>query len=258
MSVTSLHGISVGKKSVAPTNHFYDKHNPPAGMETQFWFWCAQDDEGGVILIDQGCNQEIVDEMKIPFQMKLGPQHMLEALEIRPEDVRHVILTHLHWDHFAGDFIYPNATYHVHEKELQHLTGKLMRFPLYSQHYYLPAAKKLLDLLYSGKLKVISDDAGKINEDVEYVRLGGHTPGLMAVVIKNKDKNYIICSDVLPRYQNLEECIACGIHYNVTEALEAQEKIKEIASTSETVLPGHDPLIVEKFPVVQEGIVKIF
>ena len=180
---------------------------------TQFFFWCILDEKEGPILVDQSFTQRCLDEMKIPYQVKEGPLELLDRINVRPEDVRHVILSHLHWDHYAGDEFYPNARYHVHQKELEYVTGPLMRFTTYAQHYNFKAIEHLLHLHFSGRVHLVQDEREEICEGITCLRTGGHTPGLMSVAVETEGGTKIICSDVVPRYRNISEMTPYGIHY---------------------------------------------
>jgi len=49
-------------------------------------------------------------------------------LGYNPEDVRHVVLTHMHFDHCGGLRDFPDATVHVHQREHQAFRGRPRQF----------------------------------------------------------------------------------------------------------------------------------
>lgn len=90
--------------------------------------------EQGLVLVDTGLGTEAVQfppkhtpkHTSAFFQAVIGPKnvvsetalHQIEALGFRPDDVRHIVLTHLDSDHAGGLPDFPNATVHVFEDEL--------------------------------------------------------------------------------------------------------------------------------------------
>lgn len=254
MPPTALYALSFGKKPVNPANHYYGMPTPPQNLYTQFYFWCILDDQKGPILVDQGCTEVTVREMGIAPCLSAHPLERLRGVGVAPEAVRHVILSHLHWDHYAGDDFFPNAVYWLHAREFAHVTGPLMRFATYSQHYWRPAIEKIRTLHAEGRCRLIDGESHSPVPGVECRRSGGHSPGLLSVVVQGRQGAKIICSDVAPRYDNLEKGIPCGIHYDVTEALTAVEQMG--AETGS--LPGHDPLLTERFPETAPGAYRIF
>lgn len=257
MSSRTIYALTAGQKPVVITNHFYMRPDIKESLCTQFFFWCIMDEKEGPILVDQSFTQRCLDDMKIPYQVKEGPLELLDRIGVRPEDVRHVILSHLHWDHYAGDEFYPNARYHVHQKELEYVTGPLMRFTTYAQHYNFKAIEHLLHLHFSGRVHLIQDEREEICEGITCLRTGGHTPGLMSVAVETTGGTKVICSDVVPRYRNISEMTPCGIHYDVTEALQALETVSRMTRSVDDILPGHDPAITERYPQVAPGAFRI-
>lgn len=252
-----MFAISVGKKPVVPINHFYMRPDLAPPMFTQFYFWCIVDEKHGVILVDQSFTKQCLEEMRIDFDLRAHPLELLKSINIRAEDVRHVILSHLHWDHYAGDDFFPNARYYVHQKEIEYVTGPLMQYRTYSQHYSFKAVEKLLHHLFTGRASLLQDDCESPLEGVTCLRTGGHTPGLMSVAVAMQSGTKVICSDVAPRYQNIAEMTPCGIHHDVTEALHALEKLSQRAGCLENILPGHDPALTERYEETAPGVYHI-
>ena len=192
MSSRTIYALTAGQKPVVITNHFYMR------LCTQFFFWCILDEKEGPILVDQSFTQRCLDEMKIPYQVKEGPLELLDRINVRPEDVRHVILSHLHWDHYAGDEFYPNARYHVHQKELEYVTGPLMRFTTYAQHYNFKAIEHLLHLHFSGRVHLVQDEREEICEGGRpYAR-----PDVRGGGDRRRDEDHLQrCRPALPEHQ---------------------------------------------------------
>lgn len=55
----------------------------------------------------------------IPYAPEETAIHQLEKAGISPTDVKHIILTHLHFDHAGGISDFPWAKIHLHKRELE-------------------------------------------------------------------------------------------------------------------------------------------
>jgi glyoxylase-like metal-dependent hydrolase (beta-lactamase superfamily II) len=96
-------------------------------------------DAHGLVLIDTGYGLRDVDHphrppspritktMRSLLNIKLREQEtairQVEALGFSPQDVRHIVLTHLDFDHAGGLEDFPQATVHLMDKEYSAATG---------------------------------------------------------------------------------------------------------------------------------------
>jgi glyoxylase-like metal-dependent hydrolase (beta-lactamase superfamily II) len=94
----------------------------------------------GLVLIDTGFGTQDVREphprlskffhamLNIQFRMEETALHQVKALGFDPGDVRHIILTHLDFDHAGGIEDFPNARVHVMEAERESAERKRRGF----------------------------------------------------------------------------------------------------------------------------------
>lgn len=258
MAIKEIYAMSVGGGPVPTVNHFYFRPDMEPRTFSRHFFWVLKDENGDVTLVDTGYFPECLEELNLSqFTYDNKPEELLKRINIKPEDVKNVILTHLHWDHWCGEDIFPNADYYVHADEIVYVNGPLMRFRTYARHYNFKGVQKFLELLHSGRVHQLTGDRQTILPSIEGVRFGGHTPGLLGVVVDMEDGKRVITSDVAPRYGNVAEITPPGIHYDVTEALDALEAIKKEAENNlDHVIPCHDPDILKK-PEIAPGVFKV-
>ena len=93
----------------------------------------------GLVLVDTGPGLDdyarkpgIVRAFQVTTIVPLDPKetavHQVARLGYRPEDVRHIVLTHMHFDHCGGLPDFPHATVHVHRREYEAFTGPPRRW----------------------------------------------------------------------------------------------------------------------------------
>jgi len=90
----------------------------------------------GPLLIDTGPGLEdyarppaILRLFQVITRVAMDPQEaavrQVARLGYQPEDIRHILLTHMHFDHCGGLPDFPWATVHVHQRELDAFRGRL-------------------------------------------------------------------------------------------------------------------------------------
>ena len=69
---------------------------------------------------------------RVMFSLRFDPQqaavHQVQQLGYDPRAVRHIILTHMHFDHCGGLPDFPWAKVHVHRREYESFTGQARRW----------------------------------------------------------------------------------------------------------------------------------
>jgi glyoxylase-like metal-dependent hydrolase (beta-lactamase superfamily II) len=78
-------------------------------------------------------------------------------------------------------------------------------------------------------------------------RLGGHTKGLQCVRVATERGSVVLASDASHFYAHLEQRRAFPILYDIGELLDGYDTLERLASSREHIIPGHDPLVLERF-----------
>jgi glyoxylase-like metal-dependent hydrolase (beta-lactamase superfamily II) len=85
-----------------------------------FYFWLIHG-EGRHVLIDSGISP---DQVEFPhYGVDAHPRDLLARLDVRPEDIGRVILTHFHFDHIGNVGLFSSAWFTVARAELDFWTG---------------------------------------------------------------------------------------------------------------------------------------
>jgi len=161
-------------------------------------------------------------------------ENALNKIGVRCEDVDILIVTHLHWDHSAGNGLFLNAKIIVQEEELRAARSP---FPI-NVHAYIKEIVEDIDYT------VISGDQ-EIAKGVKVFLTPGHTYGLQGVLVEAEKKRYFIASDTFGFFKNLETepPLISGIYVDLKKYYES---LRKISNLSAFVLPGHDFRVFEK------------
>jgi glyoxylase-like metal-dependent hydrolase (beta-lactamase superfamily II) len=153
----------------------------------------------------------------------------LQASDIRPGDIRHVILSHLHFDHCLNLPLFQNARVYLSRAELDYVrqvtAGKARDFSIPD---FWPA------LLDKREVRVVDDDL-RISPTKRLKVLPGHTPGSMAMFCDDP-RSVAVCGDVI---KNAWEAVT-GKAGMALAGDAASASIKNILNDFSILIPGHD------------------
>jgi N-acyl homoserine lactone hydrolase len=175
-------------------------------------------------------------------EQEIGPQ--LQALGIRPSDVRWVVMTHLHTDHAGGLHHFQSNEILVTRAELAYASGFRGRLRGYVANRRWPRwfEPTLLDLEpepvgpFPQSLRLT--DAG----DVTLVPLPGHTPGQIGVLVDEGDRAVLLAGDASYTQELMLRGIADGVGADDDAERLTHERIRDFAASMSTVyLVAHDP-----------------
>ncbi len=65
---------------------------------------------------------------RVPMDADEAAFRQVDRLGFNPDEVRHIVLTHMHFDHCGGLGDFPEATVHVHQRELEAFMGRPEQF----------------------------------------------------------------------------------------------------------------------------------
>ena len=84
-------------------------------------------------------------------------------------------------------------------------------------------------------------------------RLGGHSRGLQCVRVETANGPLVLASDVAHFYENFLERKPFPIVVDVEDSLKAFTLLETLVEATARVIPGHDPLVCERFPLLGAG-----
>ncbi len=180
----------------------------------------------------------------------------LAAIGIDPAAVRDVIVSHMHYDHAGNHDLFPQARYHLQDEEMAYCTGRAMCHHVIRAPFDARDVQAMVGRLFAGRV-VFHDGVSEFAPGITLHRVGGHTRGLQVVRVRTRRGWVVLASDAAHFYANWQQRRPFPILDSVPAYLNAFGIIERLASSPAHVIPGHDPLVLARYPAARTGIADI-
>jgi glyoxylase-like metal-dependent hydrolase (beta-lactamase superfamily II) len=108
---------------------------------------------------------------------------------------------------------------------------------------------KMVRNVYSGRV-IFHDGDAEIAPGVTLHKIGGHSRGLQCVRIVTEAGPVVLASDSAHFYENFEMGKVFPIVVDVEDVLKGYSRMEGLAGSRRRVVPGHDPLVVQRYPAL--------
>jgi N-acyl homoserine lactone hydrolase len=160
---------------------------------------------------------------------EIGPQ--MRAMGLDPNDVRWVLLTHLHTDHAGGLAHFPHAEHLLGRREYENDTGAMGMLRGF-----------LIDMQPQPVAPFPSSYPVTQAGDVLFVPTPGHTPGHLSVMVTISEVTYFLAGDASYTQALM---LAEQIDGVSTDRITARQTLVQVhafcRATPTVYLPAHDP-----------------
>lgn len=249
--VHEIYALHIGdKQSTRSEFLFRDSSHRP--LTISFYIWLVL---GGPepLLYDVAFDAEQARERKL--HVYNDRTALLASCAVEPDELNTIVMSHLHWDHWAGYGLFPKATFLVQRDEIAFWHGPAARHKLITSSASLAALDAVTSLCAAGRVRELDGTRTALWPGVEIVPLPGHTPGLQALLIETVRGPVMLASDALHYLENYQQRRPVQVTMNFPQALDAYDTIA--ALVGDDVVGGHDPLDQTRFPSTAPGIYRV-
>jgi glyoxylase-like metal-dependent hydrolase (beta-lactamase superfamily II) len=247
-----IYAVRYAHRKCTTSEAFYgDYHKGPMTMDYFVW---ALTNGTETVVVDLGFTEAVGTRRGRQFLR--DPGKGLAEIGVEAASVKHVILSHFHYDHVGNYALFPNATFYVQDSEMAFYTGRHAALPAFRHSVEVDDVCALIRLNYDRRMQFV-DGSREIVPGIAVHHVGGHTAGMQIVTVAHARGQAVVASDASHYYRNFEEGIPFNTLQDLPRMYSAFAKIRELASSQDLVLPGHDPLVLERLKRVGDGIVEM-
>jgi glyoxylase-like metal-dependent hydrolase (beta-lactamase superfamily II) len=245
-----VYAIRYATREARRTEHFIggDPHDAPMPMD--YFVWLARNG-ARVVLIDTGFTSEVAEQRRRTFLR--CPIESLALLDVDPGEVRDVVQTHLHYDHVGNFHKLPAARFHLQEAELAYATGRYMRYKQIAKSFEVEDVVGMVRLNFKGRVELHTGEQ-RLAPGLVLLPAPGHSAGLQMVRLDTRRGPLVVASDVAHYYENIETERPFTTLLHLGQMLDGYRRLRLMAEGGDHVVPGHDPLVMERHPPARPGL----
>jgi glyoxylase-like metal-dependent hydrolase (beta-lactamase superfamily II) len=251
-----VYALSYGVFSGFPVSALLAGADKDRKIDLQMMIWLVKGPGGRNILVDTGCYHESVVKGK-GIKNLIKASEAIAKLGLSATDITDVIITHMHWDHADGMDLFPNAKIWIQKDEYVYYTG--LAWQSGGKHGGIEPddVLTLLKLNMDHKVNLVDGDNVEIIDGIKVYTGGRHTFASQYVGVRTTSGTVVVASDNMYLYENLEKHLPIAQTFDPDSNLKAQDRMKQIASRPDLIVPGHDPEVFVRFPKPGNGVARI-
>jgi len=237
--------------------HFLNKDrvvDPEASMPMDYFVWLIRN-QSRAVLVDTGFSEPVGTRRGRTYLR--SPADALTLLDVSPEAIENIVITHMHYDHSGTVRDFPNANLHLQERELRWVTSSEMFERSAQGSFETDDVVNVIRGLYDRRLQ-LHEGGWEFAPGINVHLVPGHTPGIQVVSVNTARGKVVLASDSTHYYENMETGEPFATTYDAEQVRAGFKKLEELADSKRHIVPGHDPLVMRRYPAASkelEGIV---
>ena len=261
----SVHVIEFARSKDQPLASLIQGAHADGVVDLPFSFILARDGER-TVLVDTGFMREGGGEvMSVKFGIPhwISPLRMLAAMDVTPDKVTDIVISHAHFDHMGSIGKFPNARIHMQKLELLSWVEAMAlppQFGFLTEIINPENLRSAFDASVEHRLNLVDGDVDNLIPGI-HVRLGtGHTLGQQFVVIDSAKGKLVISGDCVYAKRNICGHNHDGVYVPLANGvgsawnqLKTIDRInKEIGGDMDRLIILHDNDRWKGLPIVRE------
>src|SRR5262245_40871312 len=185
-----VYALKYGERDTTMCQFFYREHRHEP-LTLHYFVWLIM---GGPhpVLVDTGFRDD--DAQARGIKNYVSPAEVVQRLGVEAADIPLCLISHLHYDHWAGHTLFPKAQFWIQKDEVAFWTGRHAGTPAFRGSANVPSLANLVTLNYANRIKIVDGDH-EVLPGIRVYRVGGHTAGLQIVSVETDRGHGVLSSD---------------------------------------------------------------
>lgn len=229
---------------------------PGDSIMLSFYIWYLKGENGKKILVDAGFIPDSTKPDSYPRNYE-RPDRALGRINVKADEITDVIITHPHYDHIGGMDLFKNATYWMQKNDYAYFVGDAWQPGANHIGLDKQGVMKVVKANLDGKLRLINGDSVEIIPGIRAFIGSRHSYESQHLLVNTRTDKVLIASDDCWYYYNIEHLLPVTLAFDRDSYLRELRRMKTLVTDTNLIIPGHDALVLSRFPAVAKGVVKI-
>jgi glyoxylase-like metal-dependent hydrolase (beta-lactamase superfamily II) len=245
-----------GSPARVPASQVTIGGNLEDSVSFSYYIWFLKGDNGRNILVDVGYERDYSRPLATG-QYFIRPDSALQRININPDDITDIIITHAHNDHIGGLHLFDIGNIWMQRNEYTYFVGDAWQEGADHRGLNKDDVPKIVRANLDGRVRFIDGDSIEIIPGVRVFTGSTHTFESQHLLVDTKTEKVMLASDDSWFYYNLDHELSVTLVSDPEAYIHQLQRMKSLVSNPDLIIPGHDPLVMSRFPEVAEGIVRI-
>jgi glyoxylase-like metal-dependent hydrolase (beta-lactamase superfamily II) len=209
-----------------------------------------------VALVDCGFRNDYWLD-RYPFQSWESPAEVLAKVDLTPEDIDVILVSHMHFDHMGNFEAFPNAQLYVQFDEYvgwSQAVDYANQMPTDADRAWIFSSFDPTDLaraskgIADGRIRFVNGDAELLPGVTARLARDSHTFGSQWFKVETQNGPFVVAGDTVYWYSNVEQMWTPGYGQgNNFNLIRLYKTLKdELKGETSRIIPGHDIDIVQR------------
>jgi glyoxylase-like metal-dependent hydrolase (beta-lactamase superfamily II) len=181
----------------------------------------------------------------------------LLRVNVKADEITDLIITHPHFDHIGGIQLFSKATVWMQKNDFLYFVGDAWQKGGNHNALDKKDVRNIIEVNLEGRLRLVNGDSVEIIPGIEAFTGSKHSFENQYLLINAHTDKVLLASDACWFYYNLDRLLSVPLVMDANAYINQLKRMKTLISDPELIIPGHDRLVLSKFPQVAEHVVKI-
>lgn len=184
----------------------------------------------------EGVYGELAEHINIAFTPEQRVDRQIESLGFKTEDVTHVVVSHAHFDHTGGLYLFPNAKFFIGAADLPYA------------YWPMPAAQAFFrtadfDPTRAFRWNQIDGDHDLFGDgSITVLSMPGHTPGNSSLMVRLPSQTFMLTGDTVHVRAALENELPMASDFSTKQSVDSIRRLAQLSEANDAELwIAHDP-----------------